>query len=66
MASPSLTAGEREALNLTTSLWAALIDLPIEHAEDVGDFRRMIHDIQARILARPARRDLHAGRAHSE
>jgi hypothetical protein len=44
------------ALNKTTELWCALIDLDVLHPDDINEARRDIHNIQNRILARKATR----------
>lgn len=53
-----LTTPERTVLDALVCAWSAFIDLPDEHPDDRSDFRRLIHDAQARILMRPARREL--------
>jgi len=48
------------ALNKTTELWNALIDLDVLHPDDINEARRDIHNIQNRILARKATREIYS------
>lgn len=53
-----LTEAERKILDMTAELWNELIKLPAPHGFDNAEHMRDIHDIQNRILARSARREL--------
>lgn len=53
-----LTEEEKTILEMTAILWNALNDLPAQHDDDIHESRRDIHDIQNRVLARSARREL--------
>jgi len=53
-----LTDQEKAILGMTAELWNALIELPAPHGHDNAEHMRDIHDIQNRILARVARREL--------
>lgn len=48
-----LTLNEKQSLEKTVELWAAIRNLKIIHPDDIHEFRSDIHDIQNRILARP-------------
>lgn len=51
-----LTEKELKALELTSALWNALLDLDAEysHPDDIHEHRRDIHDIQNRVMSRAA------------
>lgn len=53
-----LTEQEKAVLAMTAELWNELIKLPAPHGHDGAEHMRDIHDIQNRILARSARREL--------
>jgi hypothetical protein len=53
-----LTEQERKVLDMTAELWDELIKLPAPHGHDNPEHMRDIHDIQNRVLARSARREL--------
>lgn len=53
-----LTEEEKILLEMTSILWNALTDLPAQHSDDLVEARRDIHNIQNRILARVACREL--------
>lgn len=52
-----MTDQEESALAITAELYKALLALPIEHSHDMQEHVRDIHNIQNRILARPAYRE---------
>lgn len=56
MADPLLTVDERIALHKLADAWNAYLALPVEHPDDVDDFRRLIHAANAQVLKRPGRR----------
>ena len=51
-----LTQDERHAISALVYAWNLFAALPVEHADDVDEFRHGIHALQDKILARPARR----------
>ena len=53
-----ITVKERQALEALSNAWVQYLALPIEHIDDIADFRKSIHDAQARIMIRPTRRFL--------
>lgn len=56
-----LSDDERAVLDMTAALWNALVNLPAPHEHDNAENMRDIHDIQNRIMARSARRELENG-----
>lgn len=48
-----LNKKEKEAIDCTVELWDSILKLEVIHPDDVDEFRRDIHNIQNRILARP-------------
>lgn len=53
-----LTEQEKAVLTMTAELWNELVKLPAPHGFDGAEHMRDIHDIQNRIMARVARREL--------
>lgn len=53
-----MTESEKHTIALTVELWNALVALPVEHADDIHEFRSHIHSIQHLVMARPVRRSL--------
>lgn len=51
-----LTDFERRVLAATVETWNLATMLPKEHDDDINEFRHLIHQLQEKILARPARR----------
>jgi hypothetical protein len=51
-----LTPAENNLVRALAEVWDRYIELPVEHPMDRGEFARIIHDAQARVLMRPARR----------
>lgn len=51
-----MTPAERAVLARLIEAWNAFIELPIEHGDDVNDFRYGLHVLERQVLARPARR----------
>lgn len=51
-----LSEQESEVLTLTARLYEALLALPADHPHDMPENVRDIHNIQNRVLARPAYR----------
>jgi hypothetical protein len=54
----SLSPSETNVVRALAAAWDLYIELPIEHPMDRGEFAKIIHDAQARVLMRPARRQL--------
>lgn len=52
-----LTQDEREALHITSILWNQLNKLKVLHIDDMEESRRDIHNIQNRIMCRPAQEE---------
>lgn len=48
-----LTEQEKKVINLTVDLWNEVLKLPTIHPELGPEIARSVHDIQARIMARP-------------
>lgn len=51
-----MTDQEQSVMDGLVAAWNAFVALPVEHGDDVGEFRRHIHAAQFMILARPERR----------
>lgn len=51
-----LDEAEGAVVDALAEAWNRYLDLPIEHQDDVDEFRRAIHTAQEKVLARPARR----------
>lgn len=50
-------SGEEAALvGVLAHAWNKFCELPVEHNDDLDEFRRAIHAAQEKVLARPARR----------
>lgn len=56
-----MTDDERALVATLAEAWNAFLALPVEHGDDVDEFRRLIHGAQEKILCRPARRALNGG-----
>jgi|TARA_R100000093_G_scaffold14552_2_gene8328 hypothetical protein len=56
-----LTEQEREVAMRLAAAWDAFCALPVEHPDDIDDFRRAIHAAQAKVLMRPGRRQINEG-----
>lgn len=52
----SLTTAENSLVCSLAEAWDRYVELPIEHPMDQAEFAQIIHDAQARVLIRPARR----------
>lgn len=53
-----MTPSEHEVIGHLIAAWNSFLKLPVEHDDDTPEFRRGIHQLQEKILARPARRAL--------
>ena len=47
-----MTDEEKYLLELTIELWNKFLKLPIQHPDDINEFRAKIHDIQRMITCR--------------
>lgn len=57
-----LTEKENEVMAHLVSAWNAFVDLPIQHGDDLTEFRHGIHRLQEKVLARPTRKMDGSGR----
>jgi len=55
-----MTNEEREVVLKLAAAWNAFVSLPIEHDDDINEFRHGVHAPQEKVLARPARRATNA------
>ncbi len=53
-----LTDQETEVLQKLTAAWNAFVELPIEHPDQLDEFRHAFHDLQRQIMVRPTVRAL--------
>jgi hypothetical protein len=53
-----LTKEENAVVQALATAWNAFLELPMQHADDVHEFRAGIHRLQEKVLARPAVRQL--------
>lgn len=53
-----LTEQEKLVVEALAIAWDAFLKLPMEHADDQGEFRRLIHGAQEKVLARSGRREI--------
>lgn len=53
-----MTPAEKRVFDALVKAWNEFVMLPIEHQDDVTEFRHGIHHLQDKILARPARREI--------
>ena len=54
----SLTPDEKQVIDDLVNAWNNFLKLPIEHGDDVHDFRQNIHHLQRQIMCRPIRREM--------
>lgn len=54
----SLTSQERLVVAKLVDTWNEFLLLPVEHDDDVTEFRRIIHAAQEKVLARVGRRQI--------
>jgi len=52
-----LTDDEAKVIEVLVEAWNAFCLLPVEHPDDAGEVRRAIHAAQAKVWARPTRRN---------
>lgn len=53
-----LSEAEKAVALKLAEAWNLFMTLPVEHADDVDEFRRAIHAAQAKVLMRPGRRQI--------
>ena len=53
-----LAEDEAAVVQKLAEAWDLFLALPVEHDDDVDEFRRVIHAAQAKVLMRPGRRQL--------
>ena len=58
MPEAGFTAGEMQVLGALVLAWNSFLALPVEHSDDVREFRTIIHHAEAMMLMRPGRRHL--------
>lgn len=51
-----LERDEHEVIHHLVQAWNAFLKLPVQHKDDVPEFRHKIHDLQRMIMARPVAR----------
>ncbi|WP_105430181.1 hypothetical protein [Neorhizobium sp. T6_25] len=51
-----LTQKEHDVVAALVEAWNAFLELPIQHGDDISEFRHGIHRLQEKVLARPTRR----------
>lgn len=54
----TITDAEREVLSATAEAWNTFLTLPVEHPDDLAEFRHALHALQRIVLTRPTRRAL--------
>ena len=47
---------EKAVIDALAEAWNRYVELPVEHNDDLDEFRRAIHAAQAKVFMRPARR----------
>lgn len=57
-----LTILEQDVIDNLVKAWNSFLQLPIQHGDDITEFRHGIHRLQEKVLARPARKMDGAGR----
>lgn len=53
-----MTEDEKNVVSLLAQAWNAFLKLPVDHPDDLHEFRHVIHRAQEKIAARPAFREL--------
>lgn len=53
-----MTESEQIVLRKLVDAWNAFVALPVEHGDEVTEFRHGIHALQNQIMARPVRREV--------
>ncbi len=51
----NLTEDEQNVIKHLVDAWNAFLELPIEHNDDINEFRYGIHTLQRHIMCRPIR-----------
>lgn len=50
-----LTQPEQDVLDNLVKAWNSFMELPIQHGDDITEFRHGIHRLQEKVLSRPTR-----------
>jgi hypothetical protein len=53
-----LTDNEKKVINNLVEAWNHFLNLPIEHGDDIQEFKHHIHILQRQIMCRPVRRNM--------
>lgn len=53
-----MTWHEKELVGALGDCWDQFMKLPVEHNDDIDEFRRGIHQLQEKVLARSGRRQM--------
>jgi hypothetical protein len=53
-----MTPDEEEVIRHIVKAWNKFLELPVEHSDEVTEFRHKIHDLQRMIMSRPIAREL--------
>lgn len=53
-----MTEEEKRVLTALAATWNLFVKLPIEHPDDLTEFRHGIHRLQEKILSREPRRQM--------
>jgi len=56
-----MTNKETAVLEAAADLWNLIVELKVEHGQDLMEYNRDIHNIQNRVMARPIRRARNKG-----
>lgn len=51
-----MTKAEQKCIDSLANAWNLFLELPVEHNDDLSDFRYSIHVLQRQIMARSVRR----------
>lgn len=55
-----MTEQEKIVMDRLVEAWNAFVALPVEHDDDILEFRHGIHRLQEKVMARPVRRALNS------
>jgi len=53
-----MTEDEKAVVLALADAWNLFLNLPVEHSDDVHEFRRTIHTAQEKVLSRSGRREM--------
>jgi len=54
----TLTIQEKRVVEALATAWNEFLKLPIDHQDDITEFRHGIHRLQEKVLAMPGRREI--------